>query len=214
MRFNRKLFGLLVVIVVTAGAFVAAALTKTDAIEASAAQAAAESTIEVIKFDVAEDSSRFVFDQNKVFEDGMPTYGSSFITQGYIYEYGTLEGGNGILADGSPEFPDKVIGEWTCRGWFVGDGMRTETGPIVITTQLYDLGDEAGQHTLVSEGYELVDMNVVVQRAITGGTGDYVSAGGQVSQQLLGMNAAEGVNLRFELEVEKSASAAQAQIYQ
>lgn len=127
--------------------------------------------VNVVKFDVAESASRFVFDEEPVFDDGFPAYGNAFVTQGYIYPHGTLDGSNGVLPNGEPEFPDKVIGEWTCRGWFVGDGAHTESGPWVITTQVYDLGDAPGDVTLVSEGYELADVNESVQRAITGGTG-------------------------------------------
>ena len=62
-------------------------------------------------FDVAEDISRFVFAEAPVFDDGMPAYGNPFITQGYVYPAGTLDGGvEGTLADGSAAFPDKVIG--------------------------------------------------------------------------------------------------------
>lgn len=162
-----------------------------------------EAEVEIIKFDVAEDMYRFVFDESKVFDDGLPAHGSSFITQGYIYEYGTLNDSNGVLADGSPEFPDKVIGKWVCRGWFIGDAAHAQTGPWVITTQIYDLGDELGNETLVTDGYELADLNVAIQRAITGGTGQYAQARGEAFQELLGLNATEGVNLRFELQVTK-----------
>lgn len=163
----------------------------------------APSSVETVKFDVAENASRFVFDEEPVHDDGLPAYGNSFVTQGYIYPHGTLDDGNGVLPNGEPEFPDEVIGEWTCRGWFVGDGAHTETGPWVITTQLYNFGDEPGSETLVTEGYELSDVNVTIQRAITGGTGPYKQASGEANQRLLGFNAAEGVNLRFELEVVK-----------
>ena len=83
-----------------------------------------------IKFDVAEDATRFVFDEEPVDEDGLPEYGNSFVTQGYIYPEGTLDGSNGVKANGEPEFPNKVIGEWTCRGWFIGEGATTETGTV------------------------------------------------------------------------------------
>lgn len=72
--------------------------------------------------------ARFVFDEVTVFPSGMSAYGNPIITQGYIYPYGTLERGNGVLADGSPEFPELVIGEWTCRGYSVGKGAETTTG--------------------------------------------------------------------------------------
>jgi hypothetical protein len=155
-----------------------------------------------LAFDVAEDMSRFVFDQDVVHEDGMPKHGSAFITQGYIYPAGTLTESNGVLPDGSPEFPAKVLGEWTCRGWFVGDGAHAKTGPMVITTQLYNFGETLGAELLVSEGYELADVGVAIDRAITGGTGQYTGAYGVAHQTFLGFNATEGVNLRLEIEVE------------
>ena len=152
-----------------------------------------------ISFDVAEDMTRFVFDTDVAYDDGMPKHGSSFITQGYIYPKGTLDGANGVLADGSPEFPDLVLGQWTCRGWFVGDGAHATSGPWVITTQIYSFGDNLGAETLVSDGYEIADVGVVFQRAITGGTGEYDGAGGVVDQVFLGFNAAQGVNLTLDI---------------
>lgn len=165
-----------------------------------------------LKFDVAESASKFVFDEAPVFDNGLPAYGNAFITQGYIYPYGTLTGGaagNGILPDGSPEFPDKVIGEWVCRGYFIGNGVNTETGPWVITTQHYDFYDEpgfdpnrekkSGDTNLITDGYELSDVGVQGKRAVTGGTGIFKRARGEAVQTLLGFNALEGVNLRFEI---------------
>lgn len=157
--------------------------------------------VEVHKFDVAENASRFVFDEAPVFDDGLPAYGNPFITEGYIYPYGFLDDHEGVLPNGDPAFPDQVIGRWTCRGWFVGDGARTESGSWVITTQLYDFGAQAGNVTLITEGYELVDPNTPVKRSITGGTGPFRNARGEGEQVLLGFNQAEGVNLRFKLRV-------------
>lgn len=65
----------------------------------------------VLEFDVAEDMNRCVYDQDVVYEDGMPAGGRSFITRGYLYPTGTLTGSNGVNPDGSPEFPDLVIGD-------------------------------------------------------------------------------------------------------
>jgi hypothetical protein len=163
---------------------------------------AQDEPIKTIAVDVAEDMSRFVFDTDVVFEDGMPKHGSAFITQGYIYPAGTLTESNGVLADGSPEFPDKVLGEWTCRGWFVGEGAHAKTGPMVISTQIYNFGETLGAEMIVTEGYELADVGVIVNRAITGGTGQYLGAYGQAEQTFLGFNATEGVNLRLEINVE------------
>lgn len=159
---------------------------------------------QTLKVEVSEDMSRFVFDKDVAFEDGMPKHGSSFITQGYIYPAGTLKGGeDGVNKDGSPKYPDKVIGEWTCRGFFIGEAMHAKSGPIVITTQVYSFGKAAGNKTIVTDGYELMDVGKPVSRAITGGTGEYVGVEGELKQTLLGLNASEGVNLRLEFKLRK-----------
>ena len=178
-------------------ALVAQANAQTDA--QAAALAAVTAPDGTLRFDVAENMARFVFAPQPIHEDGMPAHGNAFITQGYIYPAGTLTESNGVLADGSPEFPDKVLGEWTCRGWFVGDGAHTTTGPWVVTTQLYNFGTEAGDATLVTEGYEIADVGVTTERAISAGTGPFANARGEGEQVFLGFNASEGVNLSFEL---------------
>lgn len=163
-----------------------------------------ESTTEVLEFDVSEDMHRFIFDQDITFEDGMPADGSSFITRGYLYEVGTLNGdGDGVNADGSPEYPDKVIGEWICQGYMINDAAHATEGVWVFSTQFFQLGEEPGAETLVTTGYELADLNVAISRAITGGTGSFSTARGQGEQTLLGLNATEGVNLRVKLEVQQ-----------
>jgi hypothetical protein len=45
----------------------------------------------------------------------------------------------------------------------------------------------------VSAGFELADLNVAIQRAITGGTGKYMEASSEAAQELLGVNETEGV---------------------
>lgn len=159
--------------------------------------------VQVIQFDVAEDMNRFIFDKDVVYDDGLPADGSSFITRGYLYEYGTLEGSTGINADGSPEFPDKVIGEWICQGYMINDAGHATSGVWVFSTQFFQFGDEPGAETIVTTGYELADVNVAIARAITGGTGQYSTARGESSQELLGLNATEGVNLRVQIDVQK-----------
>lgn len=172
-------------------------------IQGSRAQDAVEdnSRVTTVAFDVAEDMSRFVYDQDVAHEDGMPAHGSSFITQGYLYPAGTLTTTNGVLADGSPEFPDKVLGTWACRGWFVEEGAHATSGPAVLTTQHYAFGDDFGNVTFVSEDYELMAPNVPILRGVTGGTGPYASVDGEVEQQFLGFNASEGVNIRIVAEL-------------
>ncbi|ATU94074.1 hypothetical protein B5P45_17810 [Phyllobacterium zundukense] len=47
--------------------------------------------------------------------------------------------------EGAAAFPDKVIGEWTCYGYFIEDGSHTKDGVLVVSRQIYDFGgdDEA-----------------------------------------------------------------------
>jgi hypothetical protein len=107
-----------------------------SSISAEESIVAATASDGVLRFDVAEDGTHFVFDPDLTDGDGMPGYGTSFITHGYIYPAGTLSESNGVNADGSPEFPDQVLGEWVCRGWFVGEGMRTWSGLFVLSLVL------------------------------------------------------------------------------
>lgn len=156
----------------------------------------------VLRFDVTENAKRFIFDETPVHADGAPAYGNEFVTEGYLYPFGTLNGTNGVNADGSPEFPDKVIGRWICRGWHTGEGAKTVTGPWVVTHQVYDLGVKPGQSMLVSDGLELVDLNEPILRAISGGTGQFSQARGEMRQVMIGFNQLNGVNLRIEIKVQ------------
>lgn len=155
-----------------------------------------------LRFDVSENAKRFIFDETPLHADGTPAYGNEFVTEGYIYPFGTLNGTNGVNADGSPEFPDKVIGRWICRGWHTGEGAKTVTGPWVVTHQVYDLGVKPGQSMLVSDGLELVDINEPILRAISGGTGQFSQARGEMRQVMIGFNQLNGVNLRIEIKVQ------------
>jgi hypothetical protein len=151
---------------------------------------------------VAENGLRFAFAEAPVHEDGLPAYGNPFVTEGYLYPPGTLSGSNGVLADGRPEFPERVIGTWVCRGYMIGDGAHTATGPWVTSTQTYAFGAGSGDVLLVTEGFELADTDVPVTRAVTGGTGPFRAARGEQSQTLLGFTAQMGVNLRVSLDVQ------------
>jgi hypothetical protein len=158
--------------------------------------------VKVVEFDVSEDMTRFIFNKDVAFEDGMPADGSSFITRGYLYPAGTLKGdGDGTNEDGSPQYPDKVIGEWICQGYMINDAGHAKSGVWVFSTQFFQTGSTPGAETIVSQGYELADVGVAISRAITGGTGQFQDARGQGTQTMLGLNASEGFNLRVRLNV-------------
>jgi hypothetical protein len=181
----------------TAGVLGAGAAIST---QSSGAYAGSTNAKETLKFEVAEIAARFVPDETPAFEDGTPKYGAEFISQGYIYQAGTLKEGNGVKADGSPEFPDKVIGDWSCWGNLIGEGGKTTTGPMAVSTQLFVFKDMA--NTLVSVGYEPTDMNKAMVRAVTGGSGQYRLAKGDLRQTILFADA-NGMRWRFEVNLEK-----------
>jgi hypothetical protein len=160
-----------------------------------------------LEFDVSEDMSRFVFAPSPVFDDGLPAPGNPFITHGYLYPSGFLDDNAGVDADGAAASPERALGKWTCRGWMVGDGAHTTTGPMVITTQHYELYSEPGipsepAGTLTTDGIELADVQRPVLRAVTGGTGVYRAARGQMTQRFLGLNDSEGFNLRVQFDLD------------
>jgi hypothetical protein len=184
---------LLALAVITAGGFLPAALST-----AASAQDTTGAEAQTVAFDVAEIGARFVFDPSFDDGSGLPLRGAAFVTEGYIYPAGTLTDTNGVLEDGSPEFPDMVLGQWICRGWVLQDLATITTGAMVITTQQYAFGAGDEVFTFVSDGEELADAGVAITRAVLGGTGPLSSVGGQVHQTLLGFNASQGVNLHFE----------------
>ncbi|MFQ6548209.1 hypothetical protein AADZ90_009645 [Aestuariibius sp. 2305UL40-4] len=152
----------------------------------------------LMAFDVAEDHTRFIFASTPVFDDGMPAFGNPFVTQGYIYPEGTLsDGEEGVRPDGSPAYPELVLGTWTCDGWFVGEGMRTTEGTMLISRQIYEFDDG---DLLITQGPEGAKTFMPVQRAITGGAGAYAGTTGQMTQVMLGMSDGFGVRLQIELD--------------
>lgn len=157
--------------------------------------------VESMHVEVAEDGNRFIFSKERLFEDGMPQYGSAFVTQGFIYPEGTLNGSNGVLPNGEPEFPDLVMGDWTCYGWMIGDGAHTTTGKWVVSTQVYQFGEEHGNATIITDGFELVDFDVPLSRAISAGTGEFVAVEGEQMQTLMGFTETMGVNLSVEFRM-------------
>jgi hypothetical protein len=58
-----------------------------------------------------------------------------------------------------------------------------------------------GTESIMTEGFELADINIAVERSIIGGTGRYGAADGQQVQTLLGFNVTQGVNLHVEFHL-------------
>lgn len=153
------------------------------------------------RLDVAMDGTSFFF-EGPVTESGVPARGTPFVVEGYIYPGGTFaEFGplRGVLPDGSPEFPELVLGKWTCRGWHLQDG-DAPTGPVVVTHQTFDLGNgEAGENMITTDGIELADFDKPFRRVLTGGTGLFAGIRGQHQQVYVGgaLNATDGFNASF-----------------
>lgn len=169
----------------------------------TAAQAIAQIEVEdgVLRFDVAEDGTRFSWSGDPVMAEGMPAGSTPYVTQGYIYPEGTLTDSNGVTADGAPEFPDKVIGQWSCWGWRLAPSAHSDTAPW-LTTHLFNFGSGWGEATLVSEGYSIDDLGIALERAISGGTGEYTGASGVQLETNLGFNPSRGGNFRYELHLD------------
>lgn len=174
----------------------ASTLDATSALSAQNVLAQMTAADGTLRFDIAEDGTRFVWGR-PVFEDSLTAHGSSYISQGYIYPEGTLSDKvDGVNADGSPAFLEKVLGQWSCNGWYIGDGTHATEGPWVISTQLYQFGSEWGAATLISEDYVLPQTGGAIERAITGGAGPFANVRGQLADTNLGFNEAEGSNAR------------------
>ncbi len=154
----------------------------------------------VLRFDVAENAIGYAWAGDPELTDGLPTDRTAFLTQGYVYPEGTLTNGNGVLADGAPEFADKVLGQWSCWGWYAGSNAPAGT-PRWLTTHLFNFGGEWGAATLVSEGYSIDEVEEALERAIVGGTGPYDGARGVQMETNLGFNATNGINVRYEVRL-------------
>lgn len=150
----------------------------------------------ITAFDVAEDHTRFAFDEAPVHDDGMPAHGNAFVTQGYIYPAGTLDNGPGLTKDGEPTHPDKVLGTWTCTGWFLGEGAHSEGGAWLASRQVHHFNNSDA--LIISQGPEYVDVGEAKPRPITGATGAY-SDEAAIEQTFLGFHDHGGVKIRFEI---------------
>ena len=121
----------------------------------------------------------------------------NFMVVGWLYPEGTLDEGGGVAEDGSPEFPDLVIGRWICQGWFT-PAREAGDGSILgaVTTQSFEMDLEtAGGDLIVTYGFELGTFTTS-HRAIIGGTGIYRGLSAVQEQDILGLNASGQPNLR------------------
>jgi hypothetical protein len=157
----------------------------------------------VLRFEVAEDHARYAWAGDPKLTNGVPEGRTAYVAQGYLYPEGTLTDSNGVNADGTPEFPDKVLGQWLCYGWYLGADDHVGAAPWV-SSHLFNFGEAWGEATLVSEGFDIDNVGVPMTRAIAGGSGPYADARGTQVETNLGLNATDGLNIRFEVNLAKS----------
>lgn len=108
-----------------------------------------------------------------------------FSVEGLMYEQGT------IPVDGFVPTPDGAIGHWFCRGWLILDDARPE--PHATTLQNYVFGAISEERlfppdALTSSGLEGTFTDQPTTRSISGGTGRWMGAIGQVVQTNHGVN--------------------------
>jgi hypothetical protein len=117
---------------------------------------------------------------------GDADFRTPFCVEGWIYPEGTIKGdGFAITEDGS-------IGRWFCHGWVVIDADRPQ--PHITSQQDFIFG--AIQPTRLfppdsinTAGLEGSDeREQIAHRAVIGGTGEYLGATGQVTQQFFATN--------------------------
>jgi hypothetical protein len=129
---------------------------------------------------------------------GQGTPAGNFIIQGYLYPYGTLQTGeDGVLDDGTAEFPDAIIGRWMCRGW---NFPERPPRAYINTIQTFELQTEnPGEDMIVCAGLEI---NAAIlpyyshdnTRAVVGGTGRFSRSKGEQNQFVPGFNVTGAPN--------------------
>ncbi len=109
-----------------------------------------------------------------------PLWGDWFFIGGKIFPGGTIPKGDGVF---NPLMPGS-IGDWSCRGVFLGP-----EGPFMVD-EIYQLKDG---RALMSSGLVGAD----VPRAVTGGTGSFSGASGEVIEETLGTNTTQDLDIRL-----------------
>jgi hypothetical protein len=123
----------------------------------------------------------------------------AFAVEGWIYPEFTIRG------EGFRPVQQGSIGRWFCRGWFVNSVERIE--PHVSTSVDLVFGtiteDQVVPPDLIAlqgpEGTERKDLFIL--RPVTGGTGKYLGAAGQIKQRYLGLNTTDSPSWRYEIDI-------------
>jgi hypothetical protein len=152
-----------------------------------------------VVYDVACDARTFRLNKSGTLMDARR--GDGFIVQGKIYPAGTIPPG-GTIENPGPFDPDTTpgsIGNWICRGTFNFDISEILAGanPHLYSTQLHLFDNGRG---LVHEGPE---GGAPELRAITGGTGRFSGASGEVLEEPIGVNSTGLFNIRHTFKIKR-----------
>lgn len=153
-------------------------------------------------FDVVGNGQNFQF-VGDTDENGFLIPGSHFIISGHVYPGGTLfnmgpsEAGDfpyGALEDGSPEFPDLVIGTWMCQGSILINSFGAITS---YTTQQFNFFQDPNApdaEGFLSVGQEPFSM-ATITRSVVGGMGSFSRTHTDLNQLVIApVNASLGAN--------------------
>jgi hypothetical protein len=148
--------------------------------------------------DVAEDMNLYV--EPRVPVGAEPLRGSFFVTEGRIFQAGTIPNVNGDQFEFDPNAITGSIGRWFCKGTFLVSGSVFDKSPVaVLTDQLFLLPSDT--QSIVTTGTEGSGLAV---RPVIGGTGQYAGYSGEQKQEFLGFNKTGGVNLRVTIKLRKT----------
>ena len=110
-----------------------------------------------------------------------------FIVEGWVYPDGTIPG------DGFIPTEDGSVGRWFCRGWFLTAGDREQ--PHTINNQEFVMGTISLDRLFPPDTMSLAGLegtsfrDQVAYRSVVGGTGRYIGASGQATEQFFAFNS-------------------------
>jgi len=138
-------------------------------------------------------------------DDGLNYNKKSVMVEGYIYKKGTFEYygyESGVKVDGKPEFLERLIGKWICKGWYINKGKEATTGHYIDSIHTYDLDSGTSlSRVLESSGKEMIDLHTPFNRMLSPGKGAYSRVkGGNVIQINVGTNKTQSLNYTFKFK--------------
>lgn len=116
--------------------------------------------------------------------------GYEYFIAGFIYPSGTLDSCAANPSQPCTPNDSLIIGRWICQGQAINDANLTSTGdPMVLSYQLFEF-TKTKQKGLISavgtEGNNFTDTTSTFTLALTGGSGKYFGASGEIKHRSLG----------------------------